>query len=506
MEAKSLTLLVMFLAITRCSLRRNIKEKMTAALNSDVRNHGSEREGHSLEVMNLELESENPSLNCSLPEEERKTFLWRIGTSPPSYFFGTIHVPYTRVWKYLSKNTLEAFTKSGKVYFELDLTNPYTISALTSCQLLPKGLNLSQVLPPGVYSRLESHLSWVRGQMKNWVTEDQEGRGLYSDYLFNTITGNWERKRPIWAMLMVNGLTPSEIASRGFPVLDLYLAQLADQLKKLKGAVERVEEQCVPLNGLTYGQVIFSLNKTLQHHEDIRSGRSMPQYTTDDLINSYRCGNMDSVFNSAQVPVLSSSTQLSREEENISEEINKYFKEHLLYRRNRRMGSRVVELLLNNPGDSFFFVFGAGHFVGNHSVLDVVRNAGFTVEEVKAEDDLSKWRSHGIKEDVPKPRNGVVVGTFEDLSQEEKTRAFLQLLEYKLKVEKESEDNDKKDDRFHELWQKLPTPQVNTNSDTEDVKAVRESIKVWYGLSGSSSTFPSLHLLTFFLLLLPLTR
>ena len=38
--------------------------------------------------------------------------------------------------------------------------------------------------------------------------------------------------------------------------------------------------------------------------------------------------------------------------------------------------------------------------------------------------------------DVPKPRNGVVVGTFEDLSQEEKTRAFLQLLEYKLKVEK----------------------------------------------------------------------
>jgi len=24
--------------------------------------------------------------------------------------------------------------------------------------------------------------------------------------------------------------------------------------------------------------------------------------------------------------------------------------------------------------------------------------SGFTVEEVKAEDDLSKWRSHGIKE------------------------------------------------------------------------------------------------------------
>ena len=35
---------------------------------------------------------------------------------------------------------------------------------------------------------------------------------------------------------------------------------------------------------------------------------------------------------------------------------------------------------------------------------------------------------------TPKPRAGVVVGTFEDLSQEEKTKAFLQLLEYRLKV------------------------------------------------------------------------
>ena len=33
-------------------------------------------------------------------------------------------------------------------------------------------------------------------------------------------------------MLMVNGLTAGDIASRGFPVLDLYLAQMAASLKK----------------------------------------------------------------------------------------------------------------------------------------------------------------------------------------------------------------------------------------------------------------------------------
>ena len=100
------------------------------------------------------------------------------------------------------------------MYFELDLTNPYTIASLTSCQLLPRGLNLSQVLPPGIYSRLREHLAWVRQEMPHWMTEDQAGRGLYADYLYNAITGNWERKRPVWAMLMVNGLTASDIASR----------------------------------------------------------------------------------------------------------------------------------------------------------------------------------------------------------------------------------------------------------------------------------------------------
>ena len=110
-------------------------------------------------------------------------------------------------------------------------------------------------------------------------------------------------------MLMVNGLTASDIASRGFPVLDLYLAQLAEDQQKKIGAVERVEEQCLPLNGLTYGQVIFALNQTLQQHEDVRHGRVEPSYTTDDLIQNYQCGNLNSVvFNQDTAQVISDPT------------------------------------------------------------------------------------------------------------------------------------------------------------------------------------------------------
>ncbi|KAJ6662519.1 hypothetical protein lerEdw1_011655, partial [Lerista edwardsae] len=193
---------------------------------------------------------------CELPRSQRdlNSFFWLIRRDPPAYLFGTIHVPYTRVWDFIPENSKFAFQASSNVYFELDLTDPYTISGLASCQLLPHGENLQDVLPRDLYHRLKRHLEYVKLMLPHWMTPDQRGKGLYADYLFNAIAGNWERKRPVWVMLMVNSLTETDIRSRGVPVLDLYLAQEAERMKKRTGAVERVEEQCHPLNGLNFSQ------------------------------------------------------------------------------------------------------------------------------------------------------------------------------------------------------------------------------------------------------------
>ena len=164
-------------------------------------------------------------------------------------------MPYTRVWDFIPDISKQAFHNSRNVFFELDLTDPLTISKLTSCQLLPHGENLQMLLPRDLYRRLKRHLDYVKHMMPYWMTADQRGRGLYADYLFNAIAGNWERKRPVWVMLMVNSLTEWDVRSRGTPVLDLFLAQEAERMGKITGAVERVEEQCHPLNGLNFSQV-----------------------------------------------------------------------------------------------------------------------------------------------------------------------------------------------------------------------------------------------------------
>ncbi|XP_077608027.1 metalloprotease TIKI1 isoform X1 [Crocuta crocuta] len=337
------------------------------------------------------------SANCELKpqQSELNSFLWTIKRDPPSYFFGTIHVPYTRVWDFIPDNSKEAFQQSSIVYFELDLTDPYTVSALTSCQMLPQGENLQDVLPRDIYCRLKRHLEYVKLMMPSWMTPDQRGKGLYADYLFNAIAGNWERKRPVWVMLMVNSLTEVDIKSRGVPVLDLYLAQEAERLRKQTGAVEKVEEQCHPLNGLNFSQVIFALNQTLLQQESLRAGSLQIPYTTEDLIKHYNCGDLSSVIfshDSSQVPNFINAT-LPPQERITAQEIDSYFRQELIYKRNERMGKRVKALLEEFPDKGFFFAFGAGHFMGNNTVLDVLRREGYEVEHAPAGRPINKEKS-----------------------------------------------------------------------------------------------------------------
>ncbi|XP_029861468.1 metalloprotease TIKI1 isoform X7 [Aquila chrysaetos chrysaetos] len=339
-------------------------------------------------------QSRGPAGACPLrgKQSELNSFLWTIKRDPPSYFFGTIHVPYTRVWDFIPENSKKAFQQSHIVYFELDLTDPYTISALTSCQLLPQGENLQDVLPRDIYRRLKRHLEYVKLMMPSWMTPDQRGKGLYADYLFNAIAGNWERKRPVWVMLMVNSLTEVDIKSRGVPVLDLHLAQEAERLRKQTGAVEKVEEQCHPLNGLNFSQVVFALNQTLLQQESLRAGSFQIPYTTEDLIKHYNCGDLSSIiFNhdTSQVPNFINAT-LPAHERITAQEIDSYFRQELIYKRNERMGRRVKDLLEEYPDKSFFFAFGAGHFMGNNTVIDVLRREGYEIEHTPAGQAINK--------------------------------------------------------------------------------------------------------------------
>jgi len=118
--------------------------------------------------------SNNNNNNSTSESKGGGSFLWQVDTTPPSYFFGTIHVPYTRVWDAIPLNAKKAFARANKIYFEIDLSDHKTLSALSACQLLPKGMHLSQVLPTDLYLRTKLHLDYVKRSMSDWITTDQQ--------------------------------------------------------------------------------------------------------------------------------------------------------------------------------------------------------------------------------------------------------------------------------------------------------------------------------------------
>lgn len=96
-------------------------------------------------------------------------------------------MPYTRVWDYIPQNAKDAFRLSDHVYFELDLTDGRTASALAECQLLPDGLTLREVLPRSLYKRVSRHMEYIRRRIPDWMGNRKrrgENSSYYSDYQY----------------------------------------------------------------------------------------------------------------------------------------------------------------------------------------------------------------------------------------------------------------------------------------------------------------------------------
>ena len=120
----------------------------------------------------------------------------------------------------------------------------------------------------------------------------------------------------------------------------------------------------------------------------------------DELITHYRNGNLDEVyFNQDAVlfPSLSRATEVAQSESakisnerdrRIANEIDTYFRDQMIFQRNKRMAERVINLLVTQPTASFFFAFGAGHFVGENTVLDIVRKAGFKIKHMAPDETI----------------------------------------------------------------------------------------------------------------------
>ena len=77
----------------------------------------------------------------------------------------------------------------------------------------------------------------------------------YSDTMFNEMTSDWKKKRPVWILMLISSLTEENIKNRNIPLLDLFMDNVAENLGKKVQAMESPRDQCRPLNKISNEKV-----------------------------------------------------------------------------------------------------------------------------------------------------------------------------------------------------------------------------------------------------------
>ena len=75
-------------------------------------------------------------------------------------------------------------------------------------------------------------------------------------------------------------------------------------------------------------------------------------------------------------------------------EVQYYLNQQIIFKRNLIMSQRVMDLIRSDANTSFFFAFGAGHFIGDNSVVDMLQQKGVNIKRVPWDRVIPETKAH----------------------------------------------------------------------------------------------------------------
>ena len=271
---------------------------------------------------------------------ESGPFLYEIQGSPPSYLFGTLHLPDTRLLD-LPQGVIDALESSEVLYNEVLLVpgdEPEIAEKLPEPKVLPR---LSERIPAELYARLQQYL---RAKNK-------------PETLFDLA--------PLWVVTQQLALV-DYVGVTTLP-LDFHLAKLAEKAGLTLDGLEKASEQLAALGSRDEEAELRALTRTL---DDLEWSLARGLDPVETLILSYLAGDSKRLNAYMRSQIDSSDPDEVR------------YIETLLEERSVGMARSIATVLEANRDRGIFFAIGAGHLVGPRNVVGELRERGFVVRRV----------------------------------------------------------------------------------------------------------------------------
>lgn len=272
-----------------------------------------------------------------LASAQEKSFLWKVRSEKNSiYVLGSIH--FLKPESYPLKRAIEeAFDASKKLVLEIDLASagPERVRQVTLEKgLFRDGRTLQQSIEKETYDLTE-----------------QRARELGLDL---------RAMGPLKPWLVAMTITSLKLQQLGFDPnhgVDRYLAQRARRSAKPSAGLESLEFQIGLLDGLSPRDQEMMLRETLKELELLDA-------EVERVVRSWTSGDVRSI----ETLLLAG----MREYPELHQKV--------IVERNRRWLPQIEEML--ERGDEAMVVVGAAHLVGKEGVIELLRQRGYTVEQL----------------------------------------------------------------------------------------------------------------------------
>lgn len=263
--------------------------------------------------------------------------LWKVsgkGLEKPSYLYGTVHVGDERAYQF-HPNVLPAFEEAEGMAGEL-VFEPAMLFQLMG-KIVMKDTTLADLLPKEKYELVHAKLNEKLGFMAPMA----------------------ERIQPVFvSSLMLEPELGTDTASRApsREPLDLYFQNEARKADKEVVGLETVQEQLDAFGVISLREQAEMLYQTVAEAE--KQDSTQAESSVDKMLDLYAAEDIEALYKMTQ------------------QEMDTESAERLLTARNRRMVERFIKL---TEQKSWFVAVGAAHLPGEHGLIALLREAGYTV-------------------------------------------------------------------------------------------------------------------------------
>lgn len=272
--------------------------------------------------------------------DDTNTLLWRVSgknLSKPSYVFGTMHMICANDIE-LSDSLKSAIQNSDNVYLELDMDDMWQMMGAMMHMNMKGDTTLSDLLTPEDYKKVKNYFKDHNGLIPFSMME------RYKPLLVESMI--MEQAKPCDNMIVIEQLVMNEAKKSG---------------KEIKG-LETFDYQLAIFDKIPYK---LQAQQLVQMVDEAKTGSGADEDEVKVLTDAYRKQELNKM------------DELTKADPSIGE-----FTDILLYDRNANWSKKLQELM---PGNGLVIAVGAGHLPGVKGVLNLLRQAGYTVEPVKNE-------------------------------------------------------------------------------------------------------------------------